>query len=246
MKNSTQVNQLRFLVLGCMANLLCASQVQSQPSGNNNPTPAKTVIPSVTITKQSIIGPELLLRPGNSGAAPLTPLASVLPSVIEITAKQENPPFKKFSCLKVNVVNKSDRPVIFYGDQAIATASGVRQSCLSMSQIEAPGVLPQTTRHQFKTDLKSTVTAALSIGAVQTVQDQIIAGQSPPQRYGQDEERRFAEVGYFGKRVLWPGDSTDGLVYFQTSSPLRQATVEIPVASYYEKNDKAMITVRAQ
>jgi hypothetical protein len=90
--------------------------------------------------------------------------------------------------------------------------------------------------------LKASATAAVFVGAVQTAET--LKKQYGPinKRYEWDEERRENEESRFGKRLLYPGDSTDGNIYFRAGTELSGNTLTMPVKSFYDGADQASIS----
>jgi hypothetical protein len=90
---------------------------------------------------------------------------------------------------------------------------------------------------------ENTVTAALTLGAVQAVDGEKVRRGPIADRYGFDNANRNDRLGRFGERILWPEDSSEGLVYFKTNNSLAGTTIQVPVSDFYNRNDS--ITVSA-
>src|SRR5262249_17975738 len=102
---------------------------------------------------------------------------------------------------------------------------------------------PKSLAAKIASDVKASTTALVTIGAVQTVEG-IATDHSPVrQRYDGDEARREDQLARFGQRVLWPGDSTRGGLFFRHNTPLRAASIELPMHALYDAQDKALVVV---
>lgn len=171
----------------------------------------------------------------------LMPLVSVASSQIEIQAEQTPVSLKGMQGVKVKVKNNTDRPLYFSGDEATATAGDAALSAAHMQEIE--DLIPSRDNpKQYKMrSVKATITAAVTVGALQTVEDEITERGPMDGRYGWDNARRIDRQARFARRVLWPGDSTEGTVFFKTNSSLHGASLEMKVSAYYDNSDRASI-----
>lgn len=175
-------------------------------------------------------------------AAPLAPLSTVANN-IELTALSAAAPVKGLVCIKIIVRNNTDRPLSFEGDQASITLGTLNLAAAPMVEIEKRIKQPDNPHGYAARSLENTVTAAVTVGAVQTVDGQRRLKGPIQQRYGWDNIRRIDRQTLFAKRILWPGDSTEGSLYFVGSSYLSGAALKIPVSAFYDKADKHLITV---
>lgn len=147
------------------------------------------------------------------------------------------PPNHGLFGMRIRVVNDTKEPLVFDGDNvSIAGAEG-RQVSSPMPEMDTTGFPPCTGKGQFK----KVVVSGITIGAVPTLKDMKIAKGPKLERYGCDELRREDEVARFGKRVVWPGASSNGIVYFKTT-PSKGATMEMPVSALFDSNDKTVVT----
>ena len=100
-----------------------------------------------------------------------------------------------------------------------------------------------TLKEKVIDDIKATTIAGGSIGGIPTLND--INRQAGPilGRYGGDEDRREGEnLALPGKRVVWPGDTTKGVVYFVTKQPLTGASIDMPVSALYDSTDQSSVS----
>ncbi len=84
----------------------------------------------------------------------------------------------------------------------------------------------------FVQETSAAVVAGVTIGAYPTVRD--IVNQKGPilNRYGADEKRRENVAARFGKRILWPGDISEGIVFVKENQKIQGASVEMPVGTF--------------
>lgn len=187
----------------------------------------------------------LLVTPGMRPATVSEPLSQVISTKVMGQVDATNRNRGKFQGVAITITNNSDRAVLFDGDGAQLTDAGVTLSCISLADLGKLSVLPEQSNRKFVTDLKATTSAALSIGWVQTIRDQkqgsgpIVAATGG--RYGLDEQRRYDELSRFGKRVLWPGEKTSGVIYFNGNMQLDSGTLAIPAYSYYNHDDRSTL-----
>lgn len=96
--------------------------------------------------------------------------------------------------------------------------------------------------NRLRRNLSQTALAAVTVGGAQTVFDAMKNSKPVLRAYGRDEERRQEDQERFGQRILWPGDSSTGVVLFSAEEPLTEAVVSIPAASLFDANDKALVS----
>jgi hypothetical protein len=170
------------------------------------------------------------------------PLTSVIGADASMSIQPNEVMLGKMRGLVVEVRNNTDRPLLFDGDHATATISGSQYTATPVSSI-SDSVTPDRTKKQvFEADVKATVTATVTVGAVQAIEGVRTQAKPVLERYGADEVRRQDEIARFGKRIVWPGDNTRGTVYFSISKSLKGASVAMPVQSMFFPNDQTSLT----
>lgn len=167
----------------------------------------------------------------------LAPLASVGSTQIDFIVQPSPVVINGLHSVQVTVRNHTDRPVIVEGSAAVATVGGDSYRCAPVTALEPKKVPREDLVGKIKSDTKATVTAAATIGVWQSVHDQLQMSGPIPKRYGWDEKRRSNELSAFERRILWPGDSTQGLMFFD-SDQLDKAELVVPVESQYDKADR--------
>jgi hypothetical protein len=168
---------------------------------------------------------------------PKLPIAAIVNQQVDVEIFSASAPSKKLKALRVKVRNRSDSPLIFDGDRSFVTSQKGGQliaRCISQKQLDTIGRPPTTFGQKFSADLKDTVTAAASVGIVQTVKTVETETGPIEKRYEYDRERQVNEESRFGRRLIYPGDTTDGNIYFPTDVPLENALLQVPIKSFYD------------
>ena len=144
----------------------------------------------------------------------------------------------------VRIENRSDETLVMNGDRAYLSAldeHSPQVPCLAQSDLDAFGRPPTTIKAKIKSDTLQTIGAAVTVGAIPTAEG-IIKEHGPiKKRYEWDEQRREREETRLGKRLLYPGDKTEGLVYFRDSDSFSQKFLTIPVTSFYNGAEQASL-----
>jgi hypothetical protein len=144
--------------------------------------------------------------------------------------------------IMIEVENDTDRPLLFDGDLATATSGDKRLKAATLATVDNVANPRKSKTERFMRDVVVCSEAAATLGAVPAVKDSIMQAGPIPQRYGADEARRINELSRFGKRVLWPGDTTTGFIYFKTADPLKGFVIELPVSSTIDATDHGSLT----
>ncbi|MDR3613614.1 MAG: hypothetical protein P4L53_08605 [Candidatus Obscuribacterales bacterium] len=224
---------------------LCALTVAACQAVLITPLSFAQQLPQTSSTMpQDALSPLLQDSLNTQVGKPKQPLQAIvgMPSTLTIVPGQIV--LKKFRGIKIKVTNDTDRPIVFDGDNAIATASGVSYNSASLVQLEEINRLPHTFGQKLSSDLKATTTATVTVGAVQAAEGfKSQAGPILP-RYEGDEKRRELEDTRFGKRVVYPGEVSEGVLYFQTNASMQGAVLQLPASSLYDHNDKAAVSRR--
>lgn len=226
-------------------------------SGNATANPAsplpESTAPSVKQAAPSQVSPVSSSAGWFAPAAPAAqlpaqpkPLSAIVGRDIDFDIKPGSAPSKEMRALRVKVHNRSDEPLIFDGDRSSLVASSNLASavahCISQNELDAVGRPPTTFKGKFASDLAAVATAAPSVGIVQTLETIKIEHGPIAGRYEWDEARRTHEESRFGRRLVYPGDSTDGNIYFSADTPFEGRLLSIPVKSFYDNSDQAAVT----
>lgn len=168
---------------------------------------------------------------------PPLPLTAVISNVILTTSPQEYL-MGDFHGLKVHISNGTDRPLLFNGDKAVIKFDGQCAAPITVGQLQDAVCPASTTKEQIIGVLK----VAVTVGLEPTIRDIKMEKGPILQRYGCDEKRREDEQSRFGQRILWPGDSSDGIVYFNTDRSLHGGTLELPISSLADLQDQSTLS----
>lgn len=130
--------------------------------------------------------------------------------------------------IKVQVQNNSNTPLLFDGDKAVLHVAG--QNIPAIASVEKKITMKQA----FIKETNAAVVAGVTIGAYPTIRD--LKNQKGPilKRYGSDEQRRENLAERFGKRILWPGDISEGVIFVREGEKIAGASVEMPVGTFPE------------
>jgi hypothetical protein len=170
-----------------------------------------------------------------------TPLKTVIGVQAEMNIDGKEIALGYLRGLTVEVKNNTDRPLIFHGGSVRAVISGKTIECASESAVRNIINPVHTPKEKIKTDFVNSVVALGTTGVVPTTKG--FEQQSRPvlSRYGTDEQRRENEKSQFSDRIVWPGESTKGVVYFAGDQALTGAEIQMPVSSLYDTSDQASI-----
>jgi len=144
--------------------------------------------------------------------------------------------------IQVEVQNDTDRPLLFDGDLATASVGGKKLTAATLGNVDNAASPRRSKLNRFLRDTEKCTEAAATLGAIPSVRDAMVQAGPIPQRYGADEARRFNELSRFGKRVLWPGDTTSGIIYFDTVDAMKGSTIDLPVSSTIDVTDHGSLS----
>jgi hypothetical protein len=177
-----------------------------------------------------------VVEPAQS-AEPL-PLKEVVAKV-EFVVEPEELVVKGKQGVRIKVKNNCDRALIFNGEMATAKIGETKVNCMDNQDFDEMFASPATFASNWSIGFGSTVSDALSIGSWQTVNDMLKSKSF--KRYGKDEERRQQDEERFGQRILWPGDSSSGYIFFPAEQSLSGAELTLPVSSFFNSKDQAEV-----
>lgn len=187
----------------------------------------------------------LLINPNaNSGSGKGTakPLTASIGMTITMSVDTNEVVYKNLRGLTVTVVNDTNKPLIIDGDNAVALQGGKTYKSAPITAVElAVSPIPN-----FHTAVHDTLTivlpAAATAGLVPIIKDVQTYSKPTLARYGKDQERRVIEGSRFGKRILWPHEKTQGVIYFETVDAIAKAKVEIPVTTMFDNKDVGVLS----
>jgi hypothetical protein len=191
----------------------------------------------------ALMTPDMLLvtPTSNTKQAPV-PLSSLVGNALKLTVLRSDVTFEKFRGILISVTNGTNRPLVVDGDQATAVLDGHTFKCAPVATIQQSIVAPRRLSTEFEELLKLALPAALTVGAAPTIRD-IKESQRPVlERYGPDELRRKIEFTRFGRRILWTSQKVEGILYFESDEPLKNAQIVIPATTLFDNKDTSKLT----
>jgi hypothetical protein len=182
----------------------------------------------------------LLVSPSKGGPAP-KPLQAFVGVSLKLVIERSDIVLDGLRGLMISVTNDTSRPLVIDGDSAEATVGSNNYLSASLPLVQKC-VLPNNGLLPTSAKLVTNVVPALAtVGAVPTVKDFIIINKPISKRYGADERRRLVEATRFGKRIVWPHQKTQGIIYFQTHNALTGARLKMSVHTLFDKPDSASL-----
>lgn len=140
--------------------------------------------------------------------------------------------------VRLTVVNSGTRALLVDGDRATVKTT---QAATAQSRDR---VIKPPAKQQITGDLADVTLSLATMGAAGVVQDQIRHRHSPiPAYYGKDEQRRNLAEDRFGPRIVFPGETSKGRIWFASGTTF-PCEVTIPVTIHPEGNDVGILTVR--
>jgi hypothetical protein len=239
---------LVLVAFGLSISLASADSQSDSPSNSNGPNNSA----QTTKNANDPVKQQAQLRGYNdlpqasttNGTKPIDkPLSAIIGRDVDFSIYPGRAPSKQMKALHVKVQNRSDEPLVFDGDHSLIASNGNQiATCITQMELDSVGRPPTTFTGRLSSDLKASVTAAATVGAVQTAET--LKKQYGPitKRYEWDEERRQNEESRFGRRLLYPGDTTDGNIYFKAGTSFSGNTLTMPVKSFYDGSDQASLS----
>ena len=166
------------------------------------------------------------------------PLAQLLASV-DFVVEPQDMVIKGKHAIRIRVKNNSDRALVFNGEMATAKVGDTSISCMDNRDFDDLFDAPETFASNWSIGAGAVFTDALTVGTWQTVSDMLKTRSF--KRYGLDEERRDQDQERFCQRILWPGDSSSGIIVFPCEQSLSGAALSLPVSSLFNGNDKSVV-----
>jgi hypothetical protein len=231
MKIKTQSMKLVNAAILLCGSVALAAHAQ-EPKAISGPSPAGSLTrwhaPAFDVTKDNQV--------------PIVPLGQLTGSV-QATIDPKPVLLYDLQGVVLSVLNNTNRPIVVDTDKAVAIVGGAAIPGASTGQI-AKAACPEAAQPAAaKRGVRNVVLAAVTIGAVQLIRDARMQKGPILQRYGCDEARRQDEVETFGSKVVWPGTTGKGIVYFSTPATLHGATLTVPVRALYEPTDQVSISI---
>jgi hypothetical protein len=191
----------------------------------------------------AMMTPDLLLvKPTNRSKQAAEPLKAYINAGLTLQIDQRNISFEHLSGVQITVNNQTGRPLMVDGTKATVTNGGATLTAIPVTVLQK-AVLPKTgLEHAMASIGTKIVPAAVTIGVVPAVKDEFKMRKPVLDRYGSDEQRREVESSRFGRRIIWPGQKTQGILYFQTEESLAGSHIQIPAATLFDTQDACVLS----
>jgi hypothetical protein len=191
----------------------------------------------------AVMTPDFLLVNPSKPTTPegAEPLTTAVGNSLTMTIDKRDIVFGGLRGMMVTVTNMTSRPLVVDGDKATAVAKGETLKCAPLTVLQHTVMPPHDTKYVIHTFNTAIVPAAVTVGAVPTVKDMIKNKKPVLERYGVDQERRNVEESRFGRRIVWPHQKTQGIVFFETPGDLADAKLSIPSSTLFDQKDAAVI-----
>lgn len=218
---------LPFLILLCVSTAASVPDAEAQDSAAGSLTRFKPALLNVNPEEE---------------AAP-KPLATII-SAVEVSVDPAEIRLDGLRGLVVSVHNGTDQPLVVQGESAEAMVNGAAFHAATTGQIDKAALPWDRRRRKIERATADIALAALTVGAYQAARDESIQKGPVLGRYGDDEIRRTQEVESFGNRVIWPGQTRKGILYFISTGSLRGASLKIPMQEAFDPTNSAVFTSR--
>jgi hypothetical protein len=183
----------------------------------------------------------LLVAPNKSGQPP-KPLQDFIGSSLTLKLGRTDIILDGLRGLFITVTNDTSRPLLIDGHSAVAISGANHYTAAPVSLVQKSVMPSNSAVARVCRLLTNSSLGLLSVGAIPTVKDYMTMRKPISKRYGPDERRRIVEASRFGKRILWPHDKTQGIVYFQTHDNFADIKLQIPVNTLFDNPDSALLT----
>jgi len=195
----------------------------------------------------ALMTPDLLLvNPNNPSPQGAKPLQAYIGMSVTMHVDRRDIAFDALHGIMITVTNEIDRPLVLDGDKAQGVASGKTFPCAPLTTLQQVILPSHTNKDVLESIYRNILPAAVTVGVVPTVKDFKKSQRPVLERYGPDEERREVEQSRFGKRILWPHQKTQGIVYFETDDTMDGVKVQIPATTLFDTKDTGMLVSSPQ
>jgi hypothetical protein len=222
-----------FLIAG---NAAFAQKVEQPPPGSAPASNTPNSDPGKAVNAQMTQDLIIIKREEVAPSTTRTPLSTSVKVKVE---NRQALPHDLYG-ITVNVTNEADRPVVIDGDNAKSVGVGESRACLSTSELEKQ-IAPSRGAKDLARVSKKVSLAAASIGLVPTARDYFKINGPLSARYGQDEKRRSAEISRLGRRIVFPHEHTEGIIFFDMKNLPAPERIELPVSALFETEDSSLI-----
>jgi hypothetical protein len=237
------------LVLG-MAQLCAGAQTSDPTYGGTGPSttsggPAPAAEASAPAPGMGTAIPtpsNVLPAAGLGSQAANQPLQAVV-GAVELSVGSVPVEVGPYIGVKIRVQNNTNSPLLLDGDRAALEKGSSTMNCVTNAKVEYSADPPESKAQIAKNGLA----AAVTVGAALAIHDQMVENGPILGRFGGDERRREASAERFGKRIVWTGDSTEGVIFFPTSdvNDINGGNVKVPVCTFPSLDIRGYVSTTA-
>jgi hypothetical protein len=171
---------------------------------------------------------------------PAPPLAGQLSS-IQITRSPLVFQLHGLYGVEISVHNDTKLAVIVDGEHAVAQIGSIRYPAADREIIDRAALWSGTRTQRAEKSTARILVAGASIGAYQLIRDEWIQSGPVLRRYGKNQVRKEDEAGSFAARIIWPGDTRTGFMYFVGAPSLQGAELQVPVTTLFDPSEQAVL-----
>jgi hypothetical protein len=191
----------------------------------------------------AMMTPDLLLvKPSNATKQQPEPLKAYVGMELKLQVDQRDIVFDKLHAVMITVANETNRPLMVDGNKATARIGNESIVAAPITVLQKAVLPAGGLEHALVSVGTKIIPTAATVGAIPTIKDMITLKKPVLERYGPDEVRRTVESSRFGRRVLWPRQKTQGILYFQTPDALASAVITIPASTLFDMQDNCILT----
>ncbi len=140
--------------------------------------------------------------------------------------------------LKLSVSNNGKRALLLDAD-SVKFPDGEGEQSLSRNE-----VIKKPSRQTFPEDAMEAGLSISTGGVGSVLVDEYNKAQNPgPAFYGKDEERRDIDESRFGKRLLFPGETSTGTMYLSKAIQ-KNGVMKVPVFSHPAGNELGTLDIQ--
>jgi len=184
----------------------------------------------------------LLVKPSNAAKQPPEPLKVYINMGLKLQVDQRDIIFDKLRGVMITVTNQTNRPLVIDGTKAMALVGNKNYIAVPVAILQKALLPPGGFGHAVKSIGTKIIPAAITVGAVPAIKDMKTNNEPILARYGPDEARRQVESSRFGRRILWPRQKTQGILYFQTEEALGTAKINISATTLFDPQDTCTLS----
>lgn len=222
----------------------CTPAVPAMPS-STAATSSSAGLPSAITGSPAVPGGALSATTAGApetanGLSPTTPppLMGTITQEVAFTLDKQEVRRGPFTGVVVHLHNGTDSPLVFDGDRAIYCVGAKKIAAVTDAALELMVAQPPGHWLEAKIGLIDFAT----VGWFSTISDEIRSRGPILPRYGADQMRRESTSERFGMRIMWPGEDTEGIIFFRTDASLSGGQMQLPVVTFPSMEIRGYLT----